>query len=102
MVKRAEVLLSKELDIVNFIKQQKYLKTAMKVLFSRLERTILCYNKELTLKKSKHAIESECSDVENDFDVIFESTPRVNKLLNLTVVNNVDKESMNNSLPTDI
>ena len=60
----------------------------MKVLFSRLERTIICYNKELTLEKSKHAIEFESSDVENDFDVAFESTPRVNKLLNLTIVSN--------------
>ena len=88
MVKRAESLISKELDLVKFIKQQKYFKTAMKVLFSRLERTIICYNKELTLEKSKNAIEPECSDVENDFDVTFESTPRVNRLLNLTMVNN--------------
>ena len=88
MVKKAESLISKELDLVKFIKQQKYFKTAMKVLFSRLERTIICYNNELTLCKSIHAIQPESSDVENDFDVEFVSTQRVNKLLNLTMVKN--------------
>ena len=88
MVKRAESLISKELDLVKFIKQQKYFKTAMKVLFSRLERTIISYNNELTLCKSIHAIQHESFDVENDFDVAFVSTPRVNKLLNLTMVKN--------------
>ena len=50
-IKKAEERISKELDVINFIKGQKYLQIMMKALFSKPERHLICHNRALVLKK---------------------------------------------------
>ena len=50
-IQKAEARISKELDVVNYIKAQKYLKIIMRTLFTKLERHLICNNRDLILKK---------------------------------------------------
>ena len=61
----AENKIEKELDIVNFVRQQKYFKVILFLLFSRQERYLISKNKRLTVSyKAGHPT----SDVTDDLD----------------------------------
>ena len=45
----AENKIEKELDIVRFVKQQKYLKVILSLLFTKQERYLMSKNKRLTV-----------------------------------------------------
>ena len=55
----AQNKIEKELDIVRFIKQQKYLKIMISLLFTRQERYLMSKNKRLTIS---HAAVEDSSD----------------------------------------
>ena len=76
----AENKIEKELDIVNFVRQQKYLKVILSLLFSRQERYLISKNKRLTVS---HAAGPPPSDVTDDLDPtsIEITTNRQKKLL---------------------
>ena len=68
-IEKAEGRINRELDIVNFIKSQKYLQVIMKTLFTKLERHLICHNKALILKKGYTKAlfeETESSDIEEN------------------------------------
>ena len=48
-----------ELDIVKFIKQQKYLKVILSLLFTKQERYLMSKNKRLTVS---HVMDDDTSD----------------------------------------
>ena len=48
-----------ELDIVKFIKQQKYLKVILSLLFTKQERYLMSKNKRLTVS---HVMDDDISD----------------------------------------
>ena len=50
-IERAKARIFKELDVVHFIKQQKYFHIAQKALFSKLERRLIARNKVFILGK---------------------------------------------------
>ena len=61
----AENKIEKELDIVNFVRQQKYFKVILFLLFSRQERYLISKNKRLALSyKAGHPT----SDATDDLD----------------------------------
>ena len=49
----AEKKIEEELDIVNFVKQMKYLKVAMSVLFSKQERYLIKKNRTFIVSKKQ-------------------------------------------------
>ena len=49
----AEKKIEEELDIVNFVKQMKYLKVIMSVLFSKQERYLIKKNRRFIVSKKK-------------------------------------------------
>ena len=61
----AENKIEQELDIVRFVKQQKYLKVALALLFTRQERYLMSKNKRLTVG---HRADHETSDRTDDLD----------------------------------
>ena len=61
----AENKIEKELDIVNFVRQQKYFKVILFLLFSRQERYLIRKNKRLMVS---HAASPPTSDVTDDLD----------------------------------
>ena len=69
-----------ELDIVKFIKQQKYLKIILSLLFTRQERYLMSKNRRLTVS---HAADDNSSDITDclDPETIEISTNRQIKLL---------------------
>ena len=62
---KAENKIEKELDIVRFVKQQKYLKIILSLLFTRQERYLMSKNKRLTVG---HAANPSTTDGTDDLD----------------------------------
>ena len=83
---KAESKIEKELDIVNFVKQQKYLRIILSLLFTKQERYLMSKNKRLTVS---HAAVPPTSDFTDDLDptTIEISTNRQIKLLEQTFSN---------------
>ena len=61
----AENKIEKELDIIRFIKQTKYLKVILSLLFTRQERYLISKNKRLTVS---HQSIDQTSDMTDDYD----------------------------------
>ena len=58
----AEKKIEEELDIVNFVKQMKYLKVIMSVLFSKQERYLIKKNRRFIVSKKKLYQDGDESD----------------------------------------
>ena len=61
----AENKIEKELDIIRFIKQTKYLKVILSLLFTRQERYLISKNKRLTVS---HQSIDQTSDMTDELD----------------------------------
>ena len=61
----AENKIEKELDIIRFIKQTKYLKVILSLLFTRQERYLISKNKRLTVS---HVSIDQTSDMTDELD----------------------------------
>ena len=91
---RGEDSIDKELDIVNFVRKQKYLTIMLKALFSREERFCITKNHKFTLN-TKRVLDPSSSELEKDPDnsKLSHETPMLRKLL-LQAFNNGLKKTL--------
>ena len=81
-IQKAEGRISKELDVINFIKAQKYLKIIMRTLFTKFERHLISHNRDLILKKRyPRGAQSSSSNTEEDPGKNIRSGPHTSWLL---------------------